>query len=269
MKKVFFLSGMPRAGNTLLGSILNQNSNIATTANSIVFDMIHTIYSFKHDNPTFLNFPDHKSHDNVIKNIIPNYFKDWKQKYIINRDLIDEGRLNLLKKYYSSDIKVIILWRDLFEVLASFIKWSEQEKDNVIFKNCHTKEDKIDILLDHETSNILNSIHCVKQMSKLENIKNVHFISYENLVNQTEIEIKKIYQFLEIPYFEHYFTNLDTFSVNGVKYIDEKLHGKNLHTIKTKEIKKEEYDYMSYIPQSCIKKIRKLNYKPEILEDNT
>ena len=99
MKKVFFLSGLPRAGNTLLGSILNQNPNIATTANSIIFDMIHTIYSFKQDSPTFLNFPDHKSLNNVIKNIIPNYYNEWKQEYIINRDLIDEGRLKLLKKY--------------------------------------------------------------------------------------------------------------------------------------------------------------------------
>jgi len=265
MKKVFFLSGLPRAGNTLLGSILNQNPNIATTANSIVFDMIHDICSNKKTSNTFLNFPDHKSLNNVIKNIIPNYFKDWKQKYIINRDLIDEGRIILLKKYYSYDIKILFLWRDLFEVLASFIKWSEEGNEKDMFKNCLTREDKINYLLGENNSNIITGIHCVRQMSKLENMKYVHFVSYEHLVSQTEIEIKKIYQFLKIPYYKHYFTDLDTFSVNGIQYVDKGIHGENLHTIKTKEIKKEEYDYMSYIPQSCIKKIRKLNYKPEII----
>ena len=34
MKKIFFLVGMPRAGNTLLSSILNQNPDIAVTPNT-------------------------------------------------------------------------------------------------------------------------------------------------------------------------------------------------------------------------------------------
>ena len=35
MKKFFCLHGLPRAGNTLLGSIINQNPKVAVTANSI------------------------------------------------------------------------------------------------------------------------------------------------------------------------------------------------------------------------------------------
>ena len=40
MKKYFFLNGMPRAGNTLLASILNQNPDIKTTANSLTMGLI-------------------------------------------------------------------------------------------------------------------------------------------------------------------------------------------------------------------------------------
>ena len=39
MKKFFYLHGLPRAGNTLLGSIINQNPKVAVTANSIIADM--------------------------------------------------------------------------------------------------------------------------------------------------------------------------------------------------------------------------------------
>ena len=35
IKKLFFLVAMPRSGNTLFASIMNQNPNIACTANSI------------------------------------------------------------------------------------------------------------------------------------------------------------------------------------------------------------------------------------------
>ena len=47
IKKIFFLVGLPRAGNTLLGSILNQNPDIAVTANSITPDILYVLYRVK------------------------------------------------------------------------------------------------------------------------------------------------------------------------------------------------------------------------------
>ena len=45
-KKFYFLCGLPRAGNTLLTSILNQNPDIACTPNaftSVITDKMHQI----------------------------------------------------------------------------------------------------------------------------------------------------------------------------------------------------------------------------------
>jgi hypothetical protein len=39
MKDIFFLHGLPRAGNTVFGSIMNQNKDVAVTANSICADI--------------------------------------------------------------------------------------------------------------------------------------------------------------------------------------------------------------------------------------
>ena len=51
----------------------------------------------------------------------------------------------------------------------------------------------------------------------LEAIKNAynypeicHFVKYDDLVSRPEEEIKKIYQFLELPYFQHRFDNFAT-----------------------------------------------------------
>jgi len=85
MKEMFFLHGLPRAGNTLLGSLLNQNSKIAVTANSPCADMIGELYMLKHTD-IFKNFPDHKSFDNVTKSLFQNYYKDWSADYIIDRN---------------------------------------------------------------------------------------------------------------------------------------------------------------------------------------
>ena len=40
MKEIYFLSGMPRAGNTLLGALINQNKKITVTANSIIPELL-------------------------------------------------------------------------------------------------------------------------------------------------------------------------------------------------------------------------------------
>jgi hypothetical protein len=42
-KKIFFLAGFPRAGNTLLTSILNQNPDICCTPNSVTLEIYKDI----------------------------------------------------------------------------------------------------------------------------------------------------------------------------------------------------------------------------------
>jgi hypothetical protein len=76
MKKIYYLIGMPRAGNTLFGSLLNQNPRVRVTANSIVPEIMWSTQCLKKDE-IYQNFPNEKSIDNVIKNIISNYYKDW------------------------------------------------------------------------------------------------------------------------------------------------------------------------------------------------
>ena len=71
MKDIFFLHGLPRAGNTVFGSIMNQNKNVAVTANSICYNII-AIYLLQRTD-IFKNFPDYKSLQNVTKNVLNNY----------------------------------------------------------------------------------------------------------------------------------------------------------------------------------------------------
>jgi len=42
-KKVYFLTGFPRAGNTVLAAILNQNKNIGATGHSSLPDVFFLI----------------------------------------------------------------------------------------------------------------------------------------------------------------------------------------------------------------------------------
>ena len=88
----------------------------------------------------------------------------------------------------------------------------------------------------------------------LEAIKNAfnypnicHFVKYDDLVAQPEQEIRKVYQFMELPYFNHKFEDLQQVEVNGMKY-DDTIVGKNMHNIRS-VVRKVNNPYINKIPE--------------------
>ena len=251
-KKIFFLLALPRSGNTLFGSIMNQNPDIAATANSITLEIMKDIYLLKNSD-VFHNYPDHKSLDNVLSNVYTSYYKDWDCKYIIDRGpIMTPGNLMVMKQHLGQPVKCIIIWRDLMDVLASYIKWFENEP--TAFPNRYGKkniEEKLWMLMNKD-GGIAKELIAIQNALKPENKHMCHFLKYNDLVSNPEIEINKIYDFLEIPKFNHNFNTLNQFQVNGMSY-DDRIVGNKMHTIKT-ELKLEDNPYKAMIPQSIINK---------------
>ena len=102
-KKIFFLAGFPRSGNTLLTSILNQNPDICCTANSITLEIMKDLFLLKKTD-TFQNFPDEQSLDNVMDEVYNLYYKHWNYKYIIDRGPAGTpSNLKLLNKHFKQN----------------------------------------------------------------------------------------------------------------------------------------------------------------------
>ena len=75
---------MPRSGNTLFASIMNQNPDVVVTANSITLEIMKDLFFLKRID-TFQNFPDHESLNQVMDMVYPAFYKNWSYKYIIDR----------------------------------------------------------------------------------------------------------------------------------------------------------------------------------------
>ena len=258
MKDIFFLCGLPRAGNTLFGSIMNQNPDVGVSANSICADMMGHLFMLKNID-IFKNFPDHKSFDNVAKSVFENYYKDWKQKYIIDRAPWGIPiNLKFLKET-RSNIKIILLVRDIIEVLGSFIKWSEKEPTSFVNQYAaKTREEKCDMLMNKDGV-IIKELIAIKHLIDQQPKEIYHLVEYNDLVEHPRKTIDGIYKFLGIPKFKHSFTDLDQFKVNGMEY-DDTILGQGLHTIKTDAIYKEKYDAYNIIPKSIIDKYKQCNF---------
>tara|TARA_Y100001951_G_scaffold102422_1_gene109068 strand:- start:971 stop:1771 length:801 start_codon:yes stop_codon:yes gene_type:complete len=246
-KQIFFLAGFPRAGNTLLTSILNQNPDIRCTPNSITLEIMKNVFLLK-TSDVFINYPNHQALDNILGAVYSTYYQACNFKYIIDRGPAGtEGNLRLLKKHLKQEIKIIFLVRPLLEVLASWISWSLKTPDNFIRRASKNSTEACHYLMKDD-GQIVKELKCMQNLLKPENKHHVHFVDYKEIVEKPIATIKEIYKFFNIPSFKHYFTNF-----KQVKGYDDTMMGKGMHTIKTKRLIKSTTD-VNILPPEIIKK---------------
>ena len=245
-RKLFFLVALPRSGNTLFASIMNQNPEIACTANSVTLEIMKNLFLIK-TTDTFKNFPDYKSLDNVMDNVFTNYYQQWPQRIIIDRGpaltSANPGNFELIQKHFKPGFKCIVLLRDLMEVFASYMKWYTENPNSFVNKFGKTDEEKLLGLMKEEGA-IVKEIKSIQTAHNYPNI--CHFIRYNDMVANPKKVFQELYEFLDEPYYPHYFENLKQININDIKY-DDTVLGKNMHTIRS-TVKKETNNYI--VPNS-------------------
>jgi hypothetical protein len=244
MNNIYFLTSLPRAGNTLLGSIVNQSQHVKLTANTILTDVIYQLQLIK-DIGIYKNFPDKKSLDHIIKNVFNNYYENWKVDNIIDRGPWGTPtNLEILKSIIAKP-KFIILYRPVLECLASFIKI---EKPINVEERCHQ--------LMSDDGIIGKNLWSIKNLIKE---KEDHIIiHYKDFIKNPNKEIETMFNYLEISFTNFDLNNLKQFSVNNVKY-DDSVFNVPLHKIRTNKIELNKYSVKDYLPSNIIKQYSNLD----------
>jgi len=251
--KYYFLSGVPRAGNTILSCLLNQNKNISVTANSYLTEAYSSLEDIKHNNEAYLNSPDEESHKCLMDAILPSYYSKWDSEFIIDRSCWgNQYYMDILKKYCPNKIKIICLVRNIEDVFASFIDWCDKNPKNFINNQTNNGSvyDKFNLLF-HPNGQIIKNLSSINNLIKNHQGKYI-LIDYDYLVENPSEQIDKIYEFLEIPYYEHNFNYIK----QSIKY-DDNIVGKNLHKIRVNGIKRRNYDVS--ISKDLINKCKDFN----------
>ena len=246
-RKLFFLVAQPRSGNTLFASIMNQNKDIAATANSLTLEVMKDLFLLKKTD-VFQNYPDHRSLDNVLDNVFNNYYQHWPQRIIIDRGPVTtKGNFELMQKHFKHGFKCIVILRDLIDVLASYMQWYTKNPDAFPNRyNCKTDEEKLMMIMNSKGA-VAKELEAIKNSFNYPGI--CHYVKYDDIVTNPEQEFRKIYQFLDEPYFNHRFSNLDQVNVNGLSYND-KVVGSNMHKLFDGPVRKVYNPYIEKIPKS-------------------
>ena len=193
-KDLYFLVALPRSGNTLFTSIINQNPDIACTPNSITLEIMKDLFLLKQTD-VFQNYPDHKSLDNVLDSVYDNYYKDWPQKVIIDRGpVMTPGNYALMQKHFKRHFKCIVILRDLMDVLASYMKWYKNNPDAFLNRyGCKNDDEKLSMVMNTEGA-VAKELESIKNSFNFPDI--CHFVKYDDLVAEPEKEMRKIYEFM-------------------------------------------------------------------------
>ncbi len=233
---IFFVSGLPRAGSTLLMNLLGQNPAHHVTPTSGVIELFITIQK---QWPNFIEFRSEgleKVKPRIapaMRGILEGYFEEpLKQKKVI----FDKSRgwmqyVEDLEQAFGEQVRVIVPIRDVREIAASFeklyrkrdIDWRYPVGD--AYFQSQTAVDRTELLL---APGGVVGIAINRLRDAIQRISGrLVLVPFNSLTEEPKGVMKAIHEVLELPEFEY-----DPTDVKQITHEDDTWHGMNLHIIR-------------------------------------
>jgi sulfotransferase len=215
MDKLFFQSSLPRSGSTLLQNILAQNPDIYATPTSGVLELV---YGARANYTSSLEF---KAQDSQLmkngflefcnKGIKGFYEGITDKKYVVDKSRGWGIHYDFLNEF-SPNPKIICMVRNLKDIFASMEKnfRKNPEKHNPMVDwstmNGTSIPKRVDVWAQGVPVGM--ALERLQEIFRLGNDKHILFVRFEDLCLYPENTMKEIYDYLEIPHFEHDFDNI-------------------------------------------------------------
>lgn len=251
-KQYYFLAGFPRSGNTLLSSILNQNEQVYCSPLSPVQHILRNFDENVFKNENTLRLENTDSIDSVGKNIIENYYATIVKPIIIDREKMwaDHENLRIIKKYITLNPKIIFTVRPIIEILTSFIDILSEtidrgmKENNWYYKDYLSKNDNRCEYLMRPKGPIDSVITTINEIIKPENKNIFCIINYDDIVYSPQQTMNNVYNFLELPQYNHNFNKIIKLEKDNDRVIG---YPENLHEVRPtlKKISKDPKDVLS------------------------
>jgi sulfotransferase len=241
---IYFLSGLPRSGSTLLGSILNQNPEVYVSPTSPLLDLLCFQNEALNKVKAQYTFQDIQA-EAIYKTMPKAYYQHITKPHIIDKHRAWARNIHPAKIHISADPKVICTYRPIAEVVTSFIKLVEKDPDNFIDNALMQKR----IPINNQTrakelwDGYINDPWESLQIG-LKNFKNhLLFVAYDDIINKPQDTLNNIYDFLQLNQYTHTFDGINNTCAESK---DQAWGLKDLHVIRSK-LEKTSNDPMEVI----------------------
>jgi sulfotransferase len=222
MREMYFISGLPRAGSTLLSSILNQNPEFYASISGPLARFVRSVVEEKET--------DSSRNEAILKTIIENYYPDDKIYFDTNRGY---GLLTKTLKSLYPYTKIIMCVRDVNWVLDSFEQLARKSPYNssLLFSdaenvNVYTRIDS----LTQSSRTVGFAYDSLKQAICSTERDMIHLVEYDDLAKNPEKVMRRLYKFIGKDYFNHDFNNVEA----TYDEFDQDVNLPGLHTVRNK-----------------------------------
>lgn len=233
MKRFHFISGLPRSGSTLLSSILKQNPRFSTGISDPLLSYVQSIIRDTNTSVGMSSVVPQDRQREIILDLFESFYKhDREVCFNTNRGWA--GSTSLLKDLFPN-FKMIVCLRDVAWILDSFEQLNSRNPYTI--KPLYHHRDLANVhdrcrMLMGEIPDCGGYVHGplvnVQQSMFCNEINHICYIEYDTLVKHPKESLQKIYQFLEEPWFEHDFNNVE----DSYDEFDESAKIKGLHTVR-------------------------------------
>jgi sulfotransferase len=245
VKEFFFISGLPRSGSTLLSAILRQNPEFYADISSPVQGLVtSTINVITGSESNHLIDEDRRKH--ILKSIVNAYYESVSPKTVFDTSRGWTAKTALLKDLYPQT-KIICCVRDLPWILDSFERIAAKNSlygaSFVVDETRQTVTTRCDALMDIKKEGPVIKPYYFLEEGLLLNPDMIMLVEYESLCKKPESVMRELYGFINKPYYDHDFKNVEYDN----EVFDKALNMKSLHTVR-KEVTWQERP--SILPKS-------------------
>lgn len=232
MKDIYFLSGLPRSGSTMLANILRQNPKIHSESVSSCASCVASINANWNSMEQNVEYPNYDAKMGVLRGIMQGYYQHIDRPVIIDKDRSWPALIGLAEAILQKPVKIIACVRNPAEILTSFERL--RRSDPLFFP-------RVDEAL-REGSTIASRCywyagpegplgrahHQLKDAWISGYLDRFLYVDYSRFCSSPRSQTKRIYEFLGLPAFDHDFDNI----TQSERYNDIAVGLPNLHKIK-------------------------------------
>lgn len=227
------MSGVPRSGSTLLCSILNQNPTMYATPTSPLLDLLYLNEQEWRNNPSVIANPISDQLVNISESIINGCWEHVNQNIIVDKHRAWGRNLPTIQKIFGIKPKVIITVRDIPSIIASFMRLLRESTQQPNYIDAILKDRK-KFLTDANRADLLWKEYIFDTWDSFKTAyeydsSSLLLVDYDDLVSNPDEQLQRVYQFLELPYYQHDYNAIENESSDD----DLMAWGlENLHTIR-------------------------------------
>lgn len=234
MKTLNFIAGLPRSGSTMICNILKQNPDIHAESVSSLSSLIGSVHANWNSFDTNKEYPNEQAKLGVLNAILQGYYQHQGKPIIFDKDRQWISQIGLLETILQRRIKILCCVRNPAEILSSFERIRKNNPTFFVLPDQNLREGSTIASRAYfyaGPQGPLGLAHAhIKDAVTMGYLDRLLFVDYGRYCNSPKAQTKRIYEFFEIPSFEHTFSKIE----QSEHYNDVAIGFPGLHKVKPK-----------------------------------